>query len=172
MNVPQQLPGVPGTGLDEHPPHAAGGAPVFTDLSGRRMRRMRLAGLAAAGMLLACLAVMAAGLLGGPRASFVPWDTLNPASSPARPHTGGSPGRPAAPAIPPVPGPAPLREPQASAGARPSAAAGPSAAATPAASGAATASPSPSATNVAGKTPPGRNRSPSPHPSPGHTRAA
>lgn len=47
--------------------------PVFADSSGRRARRMRLVGMCAGGALVACLIVMAVGLLGGPGASFIPW---------------------------------------------------------------------------------------------------
>jgi len=120
---------------------------VFADLSGRRLRRMRLAGIAAAGVLLGCLVVMMAGLLGGPRAPFLPWGARN-ASPPARPGTAGS---AAASAAPPAPAPGP----------RASASAGPSA--RPAAAAAPAASPSPLVTNAVGKVPPGRNRSPSAH---------
>src|SRR5215472_6164393 len=51
--------------------------PVFTDPSGRRVRRMRLVGVCAGGALVACLIVMLMGLLGGPGASFIPWDGHN-----------------------------------------------------------------------------------------------
>src|SRR5262249_57776723 len=51
---------------------AAGGPPVFTDLSGRRLRRMRQFGVGAAAALLAWLIAMAVGLPGGPKGSVTP----------------------------------------------------------------------------------------------------
>ena len=156
-----------------------GGTPVFADLSGRRPRRMKIAGIAAGAVLLACLAVMAAGLLGGPQASFIPWAPRNAAGTPAWPGavSAGPAGASAVPsAAPSVPAPGVLPQPRASASAGHSAGAT-AAATTPAttpASAPATAavSPSPSVTNAGGRTPPGRNRSPSPHPSPKHASAA
>jgi hypothetical protein len=119
-------------------------APVFTDLSGRRRRVMRLAGLGLGAVMLAFLAAAAAGLLGGPRASFLPWGLLGH----PRGHGAGAPGHAAAtsPAGVPVrvPAPAPFPAADMSPSVRPA----PAASATPALS------------NRAGKTPPGRNRTP------------
>jgi hypothetical protein len=138
-------------------------APVFADVSGRRRRRMRLLGLVAGGVMAACLVVMAVGLLGGPRASFVPWAGLDVGSStPAGigvPGEAGSSPTQRAPDPSALPSPAPDRSPSTR----------PGGSSSPAASGssspAASASSSPTVTNRATKTPPGRNRSPSPHPS-------
>lgn len=140
----------------------AGAAPVFADLSGRRLRRMRLAGMAATGVLLACLAVMAVGLLGGPGASFMPWATHRAPGTAAGPGTAGS-ARPGTPAASPAPAPG-VPQPRASASAGHSAAAA-TATSVPV-------SPSPLVTNAVGKAPPGRNRAPSPRPSLKHSGAA
>src|SRR5260370_14269765 len=56
---------------------------VFADLSGRRRRRMRRAGICVAAALIGCLTVVAVGLLGGPRAPLVPWAPLTAGHAPA-----------------------------------------------------------------------------------------
>src|SRR5260221_11855731 len=62
---------------EQHWPSAANPAsiqtPVFADLSGRRRRRMRQAGICVAAALIGCLTVVAVPLLGGPRAPLLPW---------------------------------------------------------------------------------------------------
>lgn len=113
---------------------------------------MRLAGLGTGTVLVSCLAVMAVGLLGGPKAPFIPWSALH--------QDGGSGGAPAArqagraatptPDVKPL-SPAPRRstaQPAGSPGGSPSAATG--------------VTPSPMVTNRASKAPPGLNRTPSP----------
>ena len=133
-------------------------APVFADVSGRRRRRMRLLGLGAGGAMAAYLVVMAVGLLGGPRASFIPWAGLHAGSSTA---VGiGVPGEASSAPTQRAPDPSALPSPSTGPGAPPSTAA--SGSSSPAAS----ASSSPTVTNRASRTPQGRNRSPSPHPSP------
>jgi hypothetical protein len=124
-----------------------------------------MCGLGAGGALLACLGVMAAGLLGGPGASIV-GGGRPPAGAAVQGRGDGvarhTPG-PTAPVAEPPPSPAPFTggtppgraHPTASPSRRPS-------------SPPATTSPSPSATNPAGKAPPGHNRTPRPKPSRAH----
>lgn len=135
-------------------------APVFADVSGRRRRRMRLLGLVAGGAMAAYLVVMAVGLLGGPRASLIPWDGLHADSSAAAGI--GVPGEASSAPTQRAPDPSALPSPSTRPGAPHSTAA--SGSSSPAAS----ASSSPTVTNRASRTPQGRNRSPSPHPSPSH----
>src|SRR5260370_30438106 len=74
---------------EQHWPSAANPAsiqtPVFADLSGRRRRRMRQAGICVAAALIGCLTVVAVALLGGPRAPFVPWAPVAPGPPPPAP---------------------------------------------------------------------------------------
>jgi hypothetical protein len=149
-------------------PHQTGSAPVFTDPSGRRVQRMRLLGLALCGALLACLGVMAAGLLGGPGTSVFPWLAGHPRVSVGTRAPGGhtgaarpSPGR-SAPAAGPAPSPTPFAGGRSSGRAHPSSTPPGSPSSPPA-----TTSPTPVTTNRAGKAPPGQNRTPRPK----HTRA-
>lgn len=147
------------TGQPPDPGSEAAQAPVFVDLSGRRSRRMKLAGLGAGAGLLACLSVMTISLLGGPRAAFLPWSVLNTGKPvPAVSEAGITPTSMPNPAIlpPPSSGP-PQVTPSAS---------------SPAATSSGSGSPAPVTTNRASKTPPGRNRSDSPHPSPSPSRHA
>ena len=127
--------------------------PVFADSSGRRARRMRLVGMCVGGALVACLIVMAVGLLGGPGATFIPWDGHHGSgsadtASAGRARTAG-PG--SAPAIMPASG---------RSGATRGGSSSPSA--SPSVSPSAAPSPSPAVTNRAGKKPPGLNRTPMP----------
>jgi hypothetical protein len=141
------------------------GAPVFTDLSGRRSRRMRRFGVGASVALLACLIVMAVGLLGGPRVPVLPWSSgkVGTFSDPS-----GAAGKARSSPASSAPAPLPSRDPAS----RPSSPS-PSPPVGPARSSPASASPSPSSpatvvTNRAGKAPPGLNRTPQPK----HTHAA
>ena len=147
------------------PPGASRGsseqAPVFADLSGRRRRRMRLLGLGAGAVMAACLAVMAAGLLGGPKASLIPWARRGGAGGPA---TASAPG--AAGTAPPQLAPFPVTQPSPAPDRPPGAGGSSSPAAGGSSSPAASASPSASVTNRASKTPPGLNHTKTPHPSP------
>jgi hypothetical protein len=127
---------------------------VFADVSGRRRKRMRRLGLGACAGLFACLAVMAVGLIGGPRASFIPWPGLDAGTSgPSQVKPSGEAG-----ATQPTPNPAIMPAPVS-----PAARGGVSSSAPRSSSPAASTSPTP-ATNRGSKTPPGRNRSPSPKP--------
>src|SRR5262249_3587731 len=122
---------------------AAGGPPVFTDLSGRRLRRMRQFGVGAAAALLAWLIAMAVGLPGGPEGPGTPRG-----GGGARAFSGARSGTPGRVAPPPA-GPARARSPRP--GSPPSASPpGP------------TGSPAPRVINPASKAPPGRNRTPEP----------
>jgi hypothetical protein len=112
---------------------------------------MRLLGAVAAVALLACLATMAVGLLGGPGASIIPWIA---GGASERGHGPGGTTGPAA--EPPAPTAVPSPTPLPATGPPPS----PSASASPSRS--ASRSPSPVTTNRAGRTPPGRNRTPRP----------
>ena len=141
---------LPPTGAPRDAPEQA---PVFADVSGRRRRRMRLLGLGAGAAMAACLAVMAAGLLGGPKASLIPWARRGGAGGPA---TASAPG--GAGTAPPQLAPFPVTQPS-PAPDRPPGAGGSS-------SPAASASPSAAVTNRASKTPPGLNHTQTPHPSP------
>src|SRR5260370_41915762 len=78
---------------------------VFADLSGRRRRLMRRAGICVAAALIGCLTVVAVGLLGGPRAPFVPWAPVTAGHARAPGRAG------AAPASPSPPAPRPARRP-------------------------------------------------------------
>lgn len=130
-------------------PHTAGGGPVFTDRSGRRLRRMKQAGLVLCAAMLACVVVMATGLLGGPGASVIPWGAVNAGPSAGQLGTSG-PARSARATPRPVP---------VLSAWPPGAKTGRSA--VPAAGSASgSASPVPVVTNRASKTPPGRNRTP------------
>lgn len=140
----------PSTG---RPSNAASALPVFADPTGRRRRRMRRAGACIAATLAGCLTVVVVGLLGGPQAPFVPWATAHPQAN-ADPggtrattkKAGGAAAAPSQPAVLPSPRPDPSSSPS------PSPSPG--------------ASPRPAVTNRAGRTPPGRNRSKPPRPSP------
>ena len=148
---------LPPTGAPRDAPEQA---PVFADLSGRRRRRMRLLGLGAGAAMAACLAVMAAGLLGGPKASFIPWARRGGAGGPA---TASAPG--GAGTAPPQLAPFPVTQPS-PAPDRPPGAGGPRPRPRGSSSPAASASPSAAVTNRASKTPPGLNHTKTPHPSP------
>jgi len=139
---------VPGTKLPVV--HAS---PVFADPSGRRRRALRVLGVAAGLIITAALALITLGLAGGPQAPFISWAHPH---RPAAPGPGRHPGQTPPPAGVPVQ-PSPSADPQ------PSPA--PSASPSPAPSE----SPTPAPTNPAGKTPPGRAKSPNPHKS-GHGR--
>lgn len=133
-------------------------SPVFADPSGRRRRALRVLGVAAGLIVTAALALITLGLAGGPQAPFISWAHPH---RPAAPGAGRHPGQaspPAPPAGVPVQ-PSPSADPQPS----PS----PSAPPSPAPSESPTVTPAP--TNPAGKTPPGRAKSPNPHKS-GHGR--
>ena len=121
-------------------------------------------GLGAGGAMLACLGVMAAGLLGGPGASIAGGGRPPAGAAVAGRGDGAvrhSPG-PAAPVVMP-PSPTPL------AGGTPSGRAHPTGSPSGRPSSPpATASPAPSATNPAGKVPPGHNRTPRPKPTRAH----
>jgi len=135
---------------------------VFTDVSGRRRRRLRRLGVGLTAALLGCLTMMAVALLGGPGASVLPWDE---GSQPAQgaPGSGGTAGQGGAqpsPTAVPSPEPLPPTGPAPSTGPGSPSARGSS-------SPSASHSPSPVATNRAGHTPPGRNRVPRPK----HTHA-
>lgn len=105
-----------------------------------------------------CLVVMAVGLLGGPGASFIPWAGLGGHSSRTPMGIGFHGEAGTAPTLrAPHPSlPVPTPSPQTAASSSPAA----GGASSPAASS------SPTVTNRASKTPPGRNRTPSAHPSP------
>jgi len=137
---------------------ATGGGPVFTDPSGRRRRRMRQAGVGASAALLACLVVMAAGLLGGPGASVIPWSGGNTGAFPGVGSGAAGKARPS-PADPParLPGPS-----------SPASSSSPGAAASAPGPSRSAHSPAPVVTNRGGKAPPGLNRSARPK----HTHAA
>jgi len=147
-------PGPPARGRARPPTRSR---PVFTDPSGRRVRRMRLIGACAGGALVAFLIVMLVGLLGGPGASFIPWAGHNGGGSAdavtGRARSAGPGSTPAMPAKPVSSG-------------RSGATRGgsPSPSASPPASPTAAPSPSPAVTNRAGKKPPGLNRTPTPSP--------
>jgi len=143
-------PGPPARGRLRAP---ARSRPVFTDPSGRRVRRMRLVGMCAGSALVACLIVMAVGLLGGPGASFIPWDGLNGGGSADAAGTGqaGAAGPGSAPATMPAKPVSSGRSGVTRGGSS-----------SPSASPSAAPSPSPAVTNRAGKKPPGRNRTPMP----------
>jgi len=130
---------------------------VFADPSGRRRRTLRVLGAAAGLIIVVALALITVGLAGGPQAPFISW---------AHPHRGGGPaaGKHPGQASPPaaVPAqPSPSADPQPSPSASPSPL--PSQRTSPSESPTAT----PAPTNPAGKTPPGRTKSPNPHKS-GH----
>jgi hypothetical protein len=140
---------------------ASAQAPVFADLSGRRRRRMRRAGIVMAAALISCLTVVAVGLLGGPRAPFVPWAPVTA----DRAATGGR-GGPAAGSSHPAPAPTVRPAPSAFPDLPPS----PRRRSSPAPVSSGT---SPAVTNPAGKAPPGQNHTRPPRPSPSvHTHAA
>jgi hypothetical protein len=143
--------------LSAGPP--AGHAPVFTDVSGRRRKRMRRLGLGVCAGLSACLAVMAVGLLGGPRASFIPWPGLDAGASGA-PQVKPS-GEAGAGASQPVPNPVIMPAPGTSVS--PAASSSAPRSSPRSSSPAVSTSPTP-VTNRGSKTPPGRNRSPTPKP--------
>ncbi|HEY2550591.1 MAG TPA: hypothetical protein VGI64_08440 [Streptosporangiaceae bacterium] len=132
--------------------------PVFADPTGRRHRRLRRLGIAAGGVLLACLGVVAVALAGGPRAPFISWAVPKHATQAEREH---GPGRePAARQLP-----APSPSPELSPGSAPSPQVSPSRPGSRK-----SVSPSPALTNPAGHTPPGlihrRSPGPKPHKSP------
>jgi len=114
---------------------------------------MRLVGMCAGGALVACLIVMAVGLLGGSRASFIPWDGHHGSGSADT--AGAGRARIAAPESAPATMAASGRS-----GATRGGSSSPPA--SPSASPSAAPSPSPAVTNRAGKKPPGRNRTPMP----------
>ena len=143
--------------------------PVFADPSGRRRRVLRFAGLGAAAVLAVCLGAVAVAVTGGPQAPFTQWAAPQATTTPGG-HAGqsvaghsvgrngsagssggqnlggGTPGS----TTPNASGPA-SQSPSPSTGAS----------ATPSASATATQTTAP--TNPAGKTPPGRTKSPNPH---------
>src|SRR5260221_5553965 len=150
---------------EQHWPSAANPAsiqtPVFADLSGRRRRRMRQAGICVAAALIGCLTVVAVALLGGPRAPFVPWAPVTAVH--ARPATGRT-GTDANARSQPAP--APVLIPSPSPDVFPSPPRSPSPAAV-------TSGGSPAATHPGGPTPPRRHRTHPPRPPPPrHTPAA
>jgi hypothetical protein len=151
------MPTVPS--LSTRPP--AGRAPVFTDVSGRRRKRMRRLGIGVCAGLLACLTMMAAGLLGGPRASFIPWPGLGAGTS--GPPSAKASGEAGPGGTQPVPNPATRPAPAAAGRASSGAPGSSSPSSVRASSPAASTSPTPVA-NRASKTPPGLNRSPTPKP--------
>ncbi len=116
---------------------------------------MRRAGACTAAVMTGCLTVVAVGLLGGPRAPFVPWAAANPPANAGPGGTrattkkaGADAAAPSQPAVLPLPSP------------RPDQSSSPSPSPSPGAS------PRPAVTNRVGKTPPGRNRAKPPRPSP------
>ena len=138
---------------------------MFTDLSGRRLRRMRRLGVGAGVALLACLIVMAVGLLGGPRVPVLPWSSGKAGAFSDLPGAAGKArSSPASPAPAPLPGRDPASRPS-SPSASPSAA---PARSSPGSASPSAGSPAPVVTNRAGKAPPGLNRTPQPK----HTHAA
>jgi hypothetical protein len=147
-------------------PAARHGKPVFTDLSGRRVRRMRLFGIGASLALLACLIVMAVGLLGGPGASIIPWASGNGDPAGSAPGSAGAAGNGRPGSAQPNPTTMPSPTPISTFGRTPSTRPGsPSGSGSPSPSArSSSSSPSPSSTNLAGKTPPGQNRTPQPTP--------
>jgi hypothetical protein len=140
------------------------GPPVFTDLSGRRLRRVRRFGVGASVALLACLIVMAVGLLGGPRVPVLPWSSGNASTSGLPGAAGKARPSPASRAPARLPGRDPASRPSSP---TPSPPAGPARSSSGSASPSA-GSPAPVVTNRAGKAPPGLNRSAKPQ----HTHAA
>jgi len=124
---------------------------------------MRRLGVGASVVLLACLIVMAVGLLGGPRVPVLLWSGGNAGALSGQPGAAGTAkSAPASPAPAPLPG----RDPARPSSPSPSPSAGP-ARSWPGPSRSA-GSPAPVMTNPAGKAPPGLNRSPQPK----HTHAA
>jgi len=141
------------------------GPPVFTDLSGCRLRRVRRFGVGTSVALLACLIVMAVGLLGGPRVPVLPWSSGKAGTFSDPPGAAGKArSSPASPAPAPLPGRDPASRPS-SPSASPSAA---PARSSPGSASPSAGSPAPVVTNRAGKAPPGLNRTPRPK----HTHAA
>jgi hypothetical protein len=140
------------------------GPPVFTDLSGRRLRRIRRLGVGASVALLACLIVMAAGLLGGPRVPVLPWSSGKVGTSDLPGAAGKAGSSPASPAPTRLPGRDPASRPSSPS---PSPRAGPTRS-SPGSASPSAGSPAPGVTNRAGKAPPGLNRTPRPK----HTHAA
>jgi hypothetical protein len=142
---------------------------VFADPSGRRLRLLRVAGIAASAALAVCLGAVGVALSGGPRAPFTQWAAPHPvggarhgaqqgSASPAGQRTPAARGTTAATigagqtAIAPSTG---GRVPAASASS-------PSAGAVAVPSASASASPVP--VNRSGRTPPGHTQTKSPNP--------
>jgi hypothetical protein len=152
------------------PPLLARSEPIFTDTSGRRRRTMRRLGLVSAGTLTACLGAVVVAMAGGPQAPFTQWAAPHPlaAATPNHGHTDRessptSPTSPTSPAGPIVPSSASQPSPQPGHTSSPSSSARstprPAPSATPSAT---SSSASPAPTNAAGRTPPGRTKSPNP----------
>jgi len=121
---------------------------VFADPSGRRRRIMRRLGLGLAAALAACLGVIAVAVAGGPQAPFTHWAAPPPRAT-ASNHDLGHRVISRSPPVPlPGVGPSPHPTPGRSSSARPR-------------PGGLASSPVP--TNPAGRTPPGRSRTPHPH---------
>ena len=141
---------------------------VFADPSGRRRRRLRLLGIGAGAVISAALALIIAGLAGGPKAPFISWALPHHAAgTPPGQHPGAAGQQGAGQArssAPPAGAPSPSAGPQPSPSAdrlpspRPSASSSPS-------PGTSTPAPTttPSPANPAGRTPPGHTRTPNPH---------
>jgi hypothetical protein len=162
---PDGLDGLDGLDGFGGPRHAAPAAPVFTDLSGRRLQLMRALGIGAALALLAFLVVGAVGMLGGPRASFIPWKMLDSGKRPAHPAGAREHAR-RGPAGVPTSLPMPSAMPSAISGSFPASPPAPGSAAvsSPASPSVTATVPVPTVTNPAGHTPPGKNRTPKPVP--------
>jgi len=121
-------------------------APVLADVSGRHRRRMRLLGIGLGTVLLACLAVMAVGLPGGPHAPPAPRTGVGAGTSPRSASSGGDGSSQPVPNPVILPPASPSRLPD-----RPPPGAG-------SAGANVGGNPAQVVTNQAGKTPPGRNR--------------
>jgi predicted lipid-binding transport protein (Tim44 family) len=120
---------------------------VFADPSGQRRRLMRWMALGLAALMIACLVAVVVALAGGPEAPFTHWIVPNQPAAAGQGHGSGQAGsahHAKRGATKPAPQPAP----------------GPSGSA---ARSSASPSSSPVPTNRAGKTPPGRSKSPNPH---------
>lgn len=137
-------------------------SPVFADPSGRRRRVMRRIGFTSAAALAICLAAVVVAIAGGPTAPFTEWAAPQaPAAAshgngPAlrrSPDHGGASLSPLGSQSEPTPSPAPSASQSVSPTARSSASGSPT---TSSSSG------SPVPTNPAGRTPPGRTKSPRP----------
>lgn len=125
---------------------------VFSDSAGRRRTRVRLLAVAAAVLLGIIIVVAAIGLLGGPKAPFVPWPT--PAAQPQHSSAPGTHRQQRDPATHRAVSASPSVAPQVRA--RPTTARSPAASSAPAATA--------SASAASSHTPPGMAHRPSAHP--------